>query len=330
MRANLYVDGPGGLVLVDGNLTNYNNIYSNAVDVNDAWKMPNPGINFGILRTGYNLVVERRSVYTTSDTTFFRMWNMQQCNYRIKFMLKNLNHPGMQAMVVDTYLNTATLIGLNDTTFYNFSVTTDPASATEDRFRLIYGANLNSGVLDVNIISFTARKNGTAALLNWEVADEEPTDYYVIEYSADGRHFSDIGQVVSSGTHARASYNYAHAGITATTNFYRVRAVSRCGQISYSGIVKVAAEASADDFNVYPNPVTNHTAVLYFNAQESTRYEFVLYTRDGRSYKLSAIGIKPGNSQYRLALPAGLNPGVYYLHASAENNLSIVKAINVL
>ena len=64
MRANLYIVDVNGLTLVDGNLTNYNNIYSNNVDIYDGWKMANPGINFGILRSGFNLSVERRSIYT--------------------------------------------------------------------------------------------------------------------------------------------------------------------------------------------------------------------------------------------------------------------------
>ena len=126
MRANIFMVDASGVTLMDGNLTNYDNIYSNAVDIDDAWKMTNPGVNFGILRDGYNLVVERRSIIDGSDTTFFRMWNMPQHNYRIKFMLKNLDHPGLTAVLKDKFLNTQTNIKLNDTTYYDFTINTNP------------------------------------------------------------------------------------------------------------------------------------------------------------------------------------------------------------
>lgn len=330
MRANLYVDNPGGLLLVDGNLTNYNNTYSNAVDINDAWKMANPGINFGILRSGYNLVVERRSVYTATDTTFFRMWNMTQANYRIKFMLKNLNHPGMQAMVVDNYLHSCTLIGLNDTTFYSFSVNADPASAAELRFQLIYGANLSGGVLDVNILSFCARQQGKSLLLNWEVSGEEPTDYYVIEHAAGTGGFSEIGHVnAMMDRGGKGSYRYTLPSQDAGENFYRIKVVSRSGRVAYSTVASVNFEMSSSDFAVYPNPVVNKNMHLQFNVSEDSRYELYLYTLDGRPVRLTSLDVKKGASEFNLLLPAGLLPGSYYLKAINKNN-PIVKTVNIL
>jgi hypothetical protein len=83
MRANLFIVDNNGTTLMDGNMTNYHNQYSNEVDGNDIWKMSNFGENFGIIRTSANLVNERRSLIAVNDTTYFRMWNMQLRNYRI-------------------------------------------------------------------------------------------------------------------------------------------------------------------------------------------------------------------------------------------------------
>jgi hypothetical protein len=80
MWDNLFIVYNNGATLMDVNMTNYNNQYSNAVDGNDIWKMSNFGENFGIIRSSANLVFERRSLIAVNDTTYFRMWNMQLSN----------------------------------------------------------------------------------------------------------------------------------------------------------------------------------------------------------------------------------------------------------
>jgi hypothetical protein len=86
MRANLYVVNNSVPTLIDGNLTIYNSSFSNAVDWDDAWKLTNAGENFGIIRSNTTLVIERRSLIGLTDTTTFRMWNIQQRNYQIQFI----------------------------------------------------------------------------------------------------------------------------------------------------------------------------------------------------------------------------------------------------
>ncbi len=78
MRASLYISDVNGLTLVDGNFTNYDNVYCNCVDWDDALKMNNPGENFGVTRENASLIVERRIIIGDRDTTTFRIWNLQQ------------------------------------------------------------------------------------------------------------------------------------------------------------------------------------------------------------------------------------------------------------
>ena len=220
MRANLYVVDVNGLTLVDGNLTNYNNIYSNNVDMYDGWKLANPGINFGILRSAINLAVERRSIYNTSDTTFFRMWNMPQYNYSIKLMMQNLDHPGMRGFIKDNYLNTETTIGLNDTTYFNFTVDANPASANQMRFQLIYAPNL-TGPVDVSFTGIYARRKAADVIVQWEVASEISMASYTVEHSSDGRDFISLQQVIPyNNSNTARSYTYTDAGVSNADNFY--------------------------------------------------------------------------------------------------------------
>ncbi|MEO6489861.1 MAG: T9SS type A sorting domain-containing protein [Ferruginibacter sp.] len=331
MRANLYVVDPGVATLVDGNLTNYNNIYSNAVDVNDAWKMENPGINFGLYRAATNLVVERRSIYNSSDTSFFRMWNLPQHNYRIKFMLKNLDHPGMYGSLIDNFLHTETAILLNDTTYVDFTVNSVPGSASEMRFQLIYGPNIpGTGALDVNITSIQAAWKGQDILVQWNVVNEESIEAYTIEHSTDGRKFNALKNVASFNTPVAKTYNYTHNRVTDIANFYRIKALSKGGRIQYSSIARINPITSSSDISIYPNPISNKTAQVQFMNLPAGKYNLALVNSSGTEQKLQPIQINGNQSNNTIILPANILPGIYQLQFTGPDKVKTVKTIMVL
>ncbi len=331
MRANLYVVDANGATLVDGNLTNYNNVYSNNVDINDGWKMPNPGINFSIYRTSIDLVVERRSIYLTSDTTFFRMWNMPQANFRIKFMLKNLNHPGMQAIVKDSYKGTETAIGLNDTSFYNFTVDANPASSANMRFQLIYTASV-AAPLEVNFTGITAVRKATDVALRWNVAGETAVQSYVVEHSYDGRNFTELKTVIPGATGSvRNSYDYSETGASATSIFYRIKAVSeRSGRVQYSSIAKIGSINAKGDINLFPTQVTNKMVQVQFIGQPEGEYKIAVLSGNGIRQQLPSVQIHHLQTSFSLNLPQNLAPGLYYVAFTGPSKSGIIKSIIVL
>jgi hypothetical protein len=139
MRANLYVvSSTGEMTIADGNYTEYADIYSNNVDVNDIIKMVNPEINFGILRADTTLVIEKRNINNSTDTTFFRMWNMPRKNYRLRLIISGVFQPDMLAFIKDDHLNTLSPVSLNGTTDIDFTVDTSLGSVMETRFKLFF------------------------------------------------------------------------------------------------------------------------------------------------------------------------------------------------
>lgn len=129
LRVNLYAVDINGATLVDGVLTNYNDIYSNGVDVDDAVKMPNEGINLSILRGNVDLVVERRALI---DNSYLRIWNLPVGNYRFRIVARDLNNMSA-GFFRDETLRTKVILGLNDTTYYDFSIS---EVYKQDRFNL--------------------------------------------------------------------------------------------------------------------------------------------------------------------------------------------------
>ena len=137
IRTNLYaVNAYGTTSIVDGTLNSFSNIFSNAIDKNDAAKLTNFGENFGIVRDGKTLIVERRDAI--GDDINFKMWQMNQQGYQLEIIAENID-PNVNAFLKDSYLKTTTPLNQVGTTKVNFAITADVASAVENRFSIVFG-----------------------------------------------------------------------------------------------------------------------------------------------------------------------------------------------
>jgi hypothetical protein len=110
----------------------------------DAVKMSNFGENLGLQRGTTTLAIERRQSITTSDTIFFKMWNMHQRTYKLELILTGLNRPGFTGVLQDSWLNTTTAIDLNGTTNAIFTITSVAQSFAPNRFRIIISSPVSA------------------------------------------------------------------------------------------------------------------------------------------------------------------------------------------
>lgn len=123
--------------LIDGDLVNYNNAYSNAVDFDDAVGGP----SMAIQRNGTNLVIERRSMPVVSDTIPLWISNLST-PWPIggSFYLRLTKGPVTVTQrfrnsmrVVDLYTGVTTFINPNlDTAYVNFTI---PDASARNRIR---------------------------------------------------------------------------------------------------------------------------------------------------------------------------------------------------
>lgn len=327
-RANLRVvnaDGSSGLL--DGNMTNYDAGYSNAIDGMDVWKMTNFGENFGIYRENQNIVVERRHTILLSDTTYFRMWNMRQLTYQVEVVMKNLNHPGLTAYLEDSYLNKFSLLDLNDTTRINFTVTSDPASANEFRFRIIFQTEM-TGVMPVSFTGIKAWRNNLVPVIEWTVEDEENVIQYDVERSLDGLNFIPVASTIpSSNDGGEESYKLSDQTQDGHQLFYRVKATSLSGNIVYSAVARLAGQEDAVDMMVYPNPVSGRKIQVLINNAIAGRYNVTLLSGRGLLIPVQDVQLQQGSNSISIALPS-VTPGIYRLRV-AGNGVAHVISISI-
>ncbi len=89
--------------------------------------------------------------------------------------------------------------------------------------------------LPVTLLNFTARAEGSKALLNWQTATEINNDRFEIERSNNGITFLKIGQVAGAGNSSiLLSYQYYDENPLKGNNYYRLKQVDLDGKSNYS------------------------------------------------------------------------------------------------
>ncbi len=113
---------------------------------------------------------------------------------------------------------------------------------------------VKSGILPLNIISFTGSKQNNDALLQWKTANETGVSQFEVQRSNDGQTFATIGTVAAGGS--LYSLTDANTFSSRTVAFYRLKSLDVDGRFTYSNILRLSKQASAA-LTVYPNPVSD-------------------------------------------------------------------------
>jgi len=120
------------------------------------------------------------------------------------------------------------------------------------------------------LLSFTAVKSGSVALLQWSARHDRTLEQYVIEKSTDSVNFSDLDSLPPlTDTNSVHSYQYTDRGLVPGTNWYRLRLIDLNGNVTYSPIRSVVVSGAAGVVTIYPNPVTDGT--LYISSTVNCR-----------------------------------------------------------
>lgn len=120
----------------------------------------------------------------------------------------------------------------------------------------LHTANPLNTPLPIYISSFTGKKVGETAQLNWVISDAPNADYVVVERSRDGKNFVAVSQAIPIVYHQgvlQTNYEFTDENPFQGNNLYRLRTYDRDGKSMQSGQV----DLFFGDFNsvqVYPNP----------------------------------------------------------------------------
>ena len=302
----------GNAALMDGNRVVLDPVYSNAVDDNDAIKLLNDGINFGIRKDGHTLAVEARPLLLAGDTIHYQLGNIFAGQYQLKLAMQNINEPLLQAELVDRFLNARTPISLTDSSFISFAVTNDAASAAANRFYIVFN---NVAIVPVSFTTVRANRIANKTVdIYWKVENETNISRYEIERSSNGSSFMKVGEQVALYNGTGGQYLFNDVTAPSTMLYYRIKAIGINGEVQYSPVVKVNAVTTDPSFVVYPNPVTGRQVNVQLAGIEADAvYHLVLYDAAGKLVHKESIDPVAGNSTISLQLKNETAAGKYQL-----------------
>jgi hypothetical protein len=124
--------------------------------------------------------------------------------------------------------------------------------------------------LPVQMASFTVNPDPIykTALLNWSTASEINNDYFEIQHSTDGVHFSKLGVVKGKGNSSELTYySYTDLYPSSNINYYRIVQYDYDGKNTISEIKTV----SFNEFTltVSPNPSEDDFKINVFSVEPS-------------------------------------------------------------
>jgi hypothetical protein len=202
-----------------------------------------------------------------------------------------------------------------------------------------YSASLNNainvtGVVPVELSSFTAvgMKNGIQ--LRWETATETNNLGFDIERSSNGKEFQKIGFVGGNGTTSQKSfYSFVDQSAVSAKQYYRLKQIDLDGAFKYSSTVEVDLTIP-ETFSLsqnYPNPF-NPTTTLSFGLPVESEISLAIYNSVGELVKVAAKGIYQAGNHSINFNASDLTSGIYYynLKAVGTNGKEFVKTAKML
>ncbi|RYD89384.1 MAG: T9SS type A sorting domain-containing protein, partial [Sphingobacteriales bacterium] len=120
-------------------------------------------------------------------------------------------------------------------------------------------------------------------------------------------------------------YSFTDNNAGRNAGYYRIKAVSRDGQVQYSNIVRINAitEPALAFISVYPNPVVNKkTAVRFTNCAAGT-YQVELLGSNGQVIFKRSVVVRGNDFTQQIVLPGITASGVYRLQAYNQGDKKI-------
>ena len=239
------------------------------------------------------------------------MNGMKQQPYQFQFTAANFSNPALMATLIDHFTNTRTPLSVAGTTVVPFTVTSVQASSDPGRFMVVFGPNSPLAVSDITINAYSKDQG---IQVDWVTRTEFDMDRYEVERSADGILFYKAASKSSLGNNTNPThYGWFDPTPFYGADFYRIRAVSKSGQVQYSNIVKVVINKTSGGISVYPNPIVGNKFNLSFTNMAPGTYDICLFSSTGQKVFGSQVQHHGGSAVHAIEPANNLPAGVYEL-----------------
>lgn len=181
-------------------------------------------------------------------------------------------------------------------------------------------------ILKAAVTNFSGSLLNKKAELNWSVTNNNEINYFEIERSSDGLHFSAFQKIISTSSDF-LSVNYKFTDEVQEKNspfvYYRLRMVHLYGNVSYSKIIRLSLNESWK-VNLFPNPVIDNMQINVY-APSNENLEIIIYDASGRLMRKMNTNILKGTSKINLSDFQNWPAGIYSVKVLSGQNIFIDK-----
>ena len=307
---------------VDGAAIAFNAGFTNdAYGPQDALKFASSTDNLSIADKGKNLSIDGRLPATATDKLPIAISNVSGKNYQLLVDASNYTSNGFAPYLVDSYRGTVSAL-TNIINTITFTADANVAATYSNRFSIAFKAT----TLAVNSIVASATLNNKIATISWKTVGEKGVARFEVEKSADAISFTKIGQATAKNT-VSATYSTTDNIVTDATNYYRVKAISEVGTVSYSNVAKVSIDNRLPSYSLYPNPLKGTWVVnLSLTKVAAGKYTVTINNVLGQKVQEVAISHAGGNASHVLTVNSTMAAGTYSITVRDANGETVCQS----
>ena len=168
----------------------------------------------------------------------------------------------------------------------------------------------NLFTLPITWVSFTVKKQGQSAIVNWSTATEQNSKDFIVQHSMDGVSWTTTAILSAAGNSSSLrNYMYVHNNPGKGYHYYRVKQTDLDGKISYSEVRMINLSGEEAAFTMAGNKINN--GVLQLQVHQTTTIS--MYEVNGK-----LLWIKQFTSGLKSIDVSSYAKGVYLLNAEGK------------
>jgi len=249
---------------------------------------------------------------------------MKVMNYELQFQGSNFGSTLLQPLLIDNYLKTLTPLSLTLPSTVPFTVTSDTATSSKNRFKVVFKTSV---VLPFTVTKISATKKNETVQVDWEVKTDEELKGFDVERSSDGRNFIKLATVASLGKGiTMANYSWVDNNPVIGTNYYRINVVPQVGKEKVSAVAMVTFDKQKPSMVVYPNPTEGNDFSIKLSNLTKGIYQIIVTTATGQQVLVKTIEHPGGTKTQSMVFGNDISKGVYRIQVKGEG-LSLLSSI---
>jgi hypothetical protein len=177
--------------------------------------------------------------------------------------------------------------------------------------------------LPVKWISFSGRLLNNDVLLEWEVDNNETAKNYEVQYSSDGREFSEVGVVMNQQD--VKTYNFVHSQPSGSMHYYRIHQVDLDGKAVYSKIILISNRPDNFLVRLQGNPIRS-SIDLSITTRRAGDVSIELYSLTGVQMIKRQQALKEGTNSVTIPV-SNVAAGQYFLKVKTNDDVQMLPVI---